>query len=817
MYFTDITNPELQYFHGLNVKNINLSLTEILSSDLFIVETIITDSIYRIYPLFYCKEITSSNNDDKILENKCIIANKNTEETYYDFVSDDEFTRLIKLTGYKQINDALNMQEFNALVYRLKQNYPFKEEIQITNSTVHGKYADYLFNLESTTIVDNGILITNETLTNIGTITLINPRFKNSTYRIKMKVYSISDVNVCTDASTDNITVTPLTITLQSGTPVNIPFETLNLDHVIGFDATVNIVHDQHIIKVNESLILSSNISSLTIGETAILTATYLDETGMPADNQEIRFYDGETLLGSSKTNEEGVATFNFTPSVSGNHNITCKNSNDLISNTVSLIVSKKIPILTLSASRRTGTSNSIDIEASIKYEGVGLSGVTLQVLDSSDNVIVSTLTNSNGEISEMLSSYAGYTLRAYYAGDATYNSAYSSPVTVDAAYSKCSITEVDGKTILSYNDADTANLRVQLLDNNDNPVAASGEPVEFWTSQNSHYPSVVGDAFGISRESGAVMIVQVGNDVSYLKLSDGGLSVYDNGTAVVLIAGDIVDVRFQDNRLSYTDVYDNTHYKDLSSYDFDFSSVFAASGTYVFKNLIGVVNTDASGKADKLYNSGGVGDIGFYAVCGTVVSESFVVQDCIDTILGDTDQSSKFGSSISLRNNGTSTISYDSTNKYYILNITKANSESFIPIGSITGLDNIIIEFDGYLPIHGSFLGLCFYKENSNWGRLGTKYANDKLAYEYGGNTNGTYAEADISGSQPLFKTWLHHKFTITNDTIHRQVYNDETLIYEDTRTYTGFFTSTIKYGFTALWSTNWEQYFKNITIKPL
>lgn len=629
MYFTDITNPELQYFHGLNVKNINLSLTEILSSDLFIVETIITDSIYRIYPLFYCKEITSSNNDDKILENKCIIANKNTEETYYDFVSDDdEFTRLIKLTGYKQINDALNMQEFNALIYGLKQNYPFKEEIQITNSSVHGKYADYLFNLESTTIVDNGILITNETLTNIGTITLINPRFKNSTYTIKMKVYSISDVNVCTDASTDNITVTPLTITLQSGTPVNIPFETLNLDHVIGFDATVNIVHDQHIIKVNESLILSSNITNLTIGETAILTATYLDETGMPVDNQEIHFYDGETLLGSSNTNEEGVATFNFTPSVSGNHNITCKNPNDLTSNTVSLIVSKKIPILTLSASRRTGTSNSIDIEASIKYEGVGLSGVTLQVLDSSDNVIVSTLTNSNGEISEMLSSYAGYTLRAYYAGDATYNSAYSSPVTVNAAYSKCSITEVDGKTILSHEDADTATLRVQLLDNSDNPVAASGEPIQFWTSQDSHYPSVVGDAFKISRESEAVMSVQVGNTVSYLKLSDSGLTVYDNGTYVVGIAGDIVDVRFQDNLLSYTDVYDNTYYKDLSAYDFDFSSVFSASGTYVFHNLIGVVNTDGTGKADKLYNSGGVGDIGFYAFCGSLVSEIYEVTD---------------------------------------------------------------------------------------------------------------------------------------------------------------------------------------------
>jgi len=631
MYFTDITNPELQYFHGLNVKNINLSLTEILSSDLFIVETIITDSIYRIYPLFYCKKITSSNNDDKILENKCIIANKNTEETYYDFVSDDdEFIRLIKLTGYKQIEDTLTVNEFNALVYRLKQNYPFKEEIQINNSTVHGKYADYLFNLESTTIVDNGILITNETLTNIGTITLINPRFRNSTYTIKMKVYSISDVNVCTDASTDNITVTPLIITLQYGTPVNIPFETLNLDHVIGFDATVNIVHDQHIIKVNESLILSSNISNLTIGETAILTATYLDETGIPVDNQEIRFYDGETLLGSSNTNEYGVATFNFISNVSGNHNITCKNPNDLTSNTVSLIVSKKIPVLTLSASRRGAGLNIIDIAASIKYEGVGISGVTLQVLDSSDNVIVSTLTNSSGEISDMITSYAGYTLRAYYAGDATYNSAYSSPVTVNPAYTKCSITEVNGKTILSHHDADTATLRVELLDNSDNPVAASGEPVEFWTSQNSHYPSVVGDAFKISRESASVTSVQVGDDVGYLKLTDTGLTVYYNGRYIVDVASNILDVKFQDNLLIYTDVYDNTHYEDLSSYDFDFSSVISASGTYVFHNLIDIVNTDGTGKADKLYNSGGVGDIGFYAFSGTFFSsETYTLEDC--------------------------------------------------------------------------------------------------------------------------------------------------------------------------------------------
>lgn len=214
-------------------------------------------------------------------------------------------------------------------------------------------------------------------------------------------------------------------------------------------------------------------------------------------------------------------------------------------------------------------------------------------------------------------------------------------------------------------------------------------------------------------------------------------------------------------------------------------------------------------------FTSKGAGDIYIKAEC-VFVSKTYEISDCIDTILGDTDQSSKFGSSISLRNNGTSSISYDSTNKYYNINITKANSESFIPINSADGLDNVVIEFDGYLPINNSFLGLCFYKDNSNWGRLGTRYTGSS-AYEYGGNTNGAYAEADITGSTPPVNTWLHHKFIITNDTVHRQVYNGETLIYEDTRTYTGFFTSNTKYGFTALWSTSWKGYYKNIKIKPL
>ena len=80
MYYTDITNSELAYFHNRPVHNFTAKLSDILNSDLFQIEEIITNSIYKIYPLFYTNEITSSNSNDRILENKCIICQKTEDK-----------------------------------------------------------------------------------------------------------------------------------------------------------------------------------------------------------------------------------------------------------------------------------------------------------------------------------------------------------------------------------------------------------------------------------------------------------------------------------------------------------------------------------------------------------------------------------------------------------------------------------------------------------------------------------------------------------------------------------------------------------------
>ena len=79
MYFSNINDAELNQFHGKSIINMDTSLEEILTSSLFKVETIRSGILWRIYPLFYCESITSSNPDDRILDNKCIICIANQD------------------------------------------------------------------------------------------------------------------------------------------------------------------------------------------------------------------------------------------------------------------------------------------------------------------------------------------------------------------------------------------------------------------------------------------------------------------------------------------------------------------------------------------------------------------------------------------------------------------------------------------------------------------------------------------------------------------------------------------------------------------
>ena len=182
MYFSNIANEELQNFHGIVNVDFSMSLTDILTSNLFKVETVIPDNIYRVYPLFYCKEVISSNANDKILGTRCLILHKSDYETYLSFISNHSKDNIIlneNTVRIKSIGDNLTTDEFNALVYCLRQRGNLTEYLNFEEeSSISGVYATYeLNNVIEQLRNDTGIIINNKVKNNPLTVKLVNPFF----------------------------------------------------------------------------------------------------------------------------------------------------------------------------------------------------------------------------------------------------------------------------------------------------------------------------------------------------------------------------------------------------------------------------------------------------------------------------------------------------------------------------------------------------------------------------------------------------------------------------------------------------------------
>ena len=294
MYFSDISNKELCLFHGLKVQNFSISLSEILDSDLFHVETIIQDKILRIYPLFYTTQITSTNPNDNIIENKVIVAQKN-DETYFTFISDEneEVMNYKNFVEYYKLEDNLSTTEYNTIVSLLRANTINTDNFNLKQGIVNGEYGDYTFNIESTTIVDNGILITNETLSNLGTVKLTGKKFKSSNYNLHLQVFSYDDPNIELGDILNEVEITELIVPLLENQEVIMPFDTLELANVVGFNATVYIDHDSPVVLdwiMNLELLNTKEI--IQKNEILDIVALATDSSGVGVAGKTVHFFE---------------------------------------------------------------------------------------------------------------------------------------------------------------------------------------------------------------------------------------------------------------------------------------------------------------------------------------------------------------------------------------------------------------------------------------------------------------------------------------------------------------------------------------------
>lgn len=82
MYFSNIADNEIAQFHGTVENNFNIPIS-IIQNGMFEIENIIDEKLYKVYPLFYCEGIASTNPDDVIFDNKCIILDYDSNTRLY--------------------------------------------------------------------------------------------------------------------------------------------------------------------------------------------------------------------------------------------------------------------------------------------------------------------------------------------------------------------------------------------------------------------------------------------------------------------------------------------------------------------------------------------------------------------------------------------------------------------------------------------------------------------------------------------------------------------------------------------------------------
>ena len=282
MYFSNISDSELVKYPRPEVNNFTIRLSDILhktdnqfDNKLFQIKEILTDKLYKIYPLFTCKEITTSNSNDKIFENHLIICEKREKETFITFKSNNnEITDYLDYATYYGIDDELTTSQFNTIVSLLRKT-PIVTMIRIQPHTVMTGYGDLDFQFTGV-VLDNGIKVTELTTLKVR---LSEQVFRYSNYHLNLEVLRLGDPNVEIDDASEK-TIIPLSIDLVKETWVDIDTTDLEIGDIILYDGDLTITHDKPEIHYLNNLTVTATQDIIQTGGTTDIFGQLIDSYG---------------------------------------------------------------------------------------------------------------------------------------------------------------------------------------------------------------------------------------------------------------------------------------------------------------------------------------------------------------------------------------------------------------------------------------------------------------------------------------------------------------------------------------------------------
>lgn len=238
LYNSNINSWRFKSFHKTYIQNFNISLSDILNSDLFQVEE--NNGMYKICPLFYCNEIQSNKSHDVIKGTSCILTYADDVENYYTFlINDDEIVNYNEdYTNFFSYGDEFSSIPKNDFVYIISKNFKEYYNIDLRHTTY---YDELWFNFDNEIYYDNGIRFNDR---HIGTVRLQgwgrNTNF--CTVNLILKYYEFTSPNVDAENISDYEIKTYKVSISENETSITIPNFSKG---IVLFDAVLEVVHDK--------------------------------------------------------------------------------------------------------------------------------------------------------------------------------------------------------------------------------------------------------------------------------------------------------------------------------------------------------------------------------------------------------------------------------------------------------------------------------------------------------------------------------------------------------------------------------------------
>ena len=520
------------------------------------------------------------------------------------------------------------------------------------------------------------------------------------------------------------------------------------------------------------SVSLSATSTSLTVGDNLSLSGTVsLDSTG--TSGLSVKIYNGSTLVDTVTSTTGGAFSKTVSGLSVGSYSFKAVYEGDSThdssqSSTLNVTVSKITSTISLNGSNIT-YGNNVSLSGTLS---VG-SGKSVKIYQGT-TLLDTVTTTTNGAFSKTVSGLGAgsYTFKASYEGDSTHTDVEATKsITVSKATPTITVTSTN--THITVND--TLALTGTLSAGSGKTVKIKQGSTVFNTVTTTTGGAYAANVTGLSVGQQYLTAVFEG-DSNYNSASEDIIVYVTSGTptpaSIVLTSGKGI--------LSYYD----SESTNLIAYVDDADNISVEGATVEFfkgTTSLGTATTDSDGAARLSYSATGAGDVSFTAKVGSLVSETYSIEDCYNYLLTEG----------TITNSSGTKISGIGLNEIY--NVQNSNFK---------------LEFDGY----GN--GTLNIGAKNQWT---SSTANYRLTIGYADGKNywsvRTTSTSEGYGSTASTSTWYQYRIEREGTTI--RFYVDDTLI--QTKTGTSFLSN---YSTWCIYSIIWgsaTQKYKNIKLKPL